>query len=134
MFQTVRISASGSEVLLHALRGVMSCTLVPLNESDCATPGARAVRVQRRPGTPWTSHETAVALAHQLAEDGPFVRNSTERREDIHSKRRVVEVRGAVKLARAITHGEASSAGLSQCADLENESKTTNGVAQSQRR
>jgi len=48
-------------------------------------------------------------------------RTSTERREDVQSKRRHVEVRGAVELARVITHGEASPAGLSQGADLENE-------------
>ena len=50
-----------------------------------------------------------------------YSRISTERREDIHIKRRDVEVRGAVKPARAIARGQASPAGLSRCADLENE-------------
>ena len=49
-----------------------------------------------------------------------YPRNSTERREDVRSKRHGIEVRGAVKPARVIAHDEASSAGLSQCADLEN--------------
>ena len=40
-------------------------------------------------------------------------------------------MRGAVKPARAIAHDEASSAGLSQCADLENWlQETTNGGTQ----
>ena len=49
-----------------------------------------------------------------------YSRNSTERREDVRSKRHGIEVRGAVKPARVIAHDEASSAGLSQWADLEN--------------
>ena len=49
-----------------------------------------------------------------------YSRNSTERREDVRSKRHDIEVRGAVKPARAIAHDEASSAGLSQWEDLEN--------------
>ena len=40
--------------------------------------------------------------------------NSTERREDVCSKRHDIEARGAVKPARAIAHGETSPAGLSQ--------------------
>ena len=40
-------------------------------------------------------------------------RNSTERREDVHSKRHDVDVQGAVKPARAIARGEASPQGLS---------------------
>ena len=58
-------------------------------------------------------------------------RTSTERREDVQSKWRDVEIRGALKPARAITHGEASPAGLSQCADLENELQTSNGARSS---
>ena len=49
-----------------------------------------------------------------------YSRNSTERREDARSKLHDIEVRGAVKPARAIAHDEASSAGLSQWADLGN--------------
>ena len=48
-------------------------------------------------------------------------RTSTERREDVQSKRHDIEIRGAVKPARANTHGEAPPAGLLQNAGLENE-------------
>ena len=52
-------------------------------------------------------------------------RNSTESREDVHSKRHdAEELQGAVKAARAIARNETSPAGLSRCADLENEPKT----------
>ena len=63
-------------------------------------------------------------------------RNSTERREDVHSKRHYdVDVQGAVKPARAIARGEASPGGLSRCADLENVlQETTSFGTQSQTR
>ena len=66
-----------------------------------------------------------------------YSRNSTKRREDVRSKRHGIEVRGAVKPARALAHDEASrrlqrasrSGKISRTG-----SKTTNGVVQFQSR
>ena len=84
-------------------------------------PNSHLAALARGPQAAQQQQRSAQKIVRHSPRCPTYSRISTERREDIHIKRRDVEVRGAVKPARAIARGQASPAGLSRCADLENE-------------
>ena len=108
----------------------------PRYEARHMPSAAMASRAERaRPQAAQQQQRSAQKIVRHSPRCPTYSRNSTERREDVRSKRHGIEVRGAVKPARIIAHDEAPSAGLSQCADLENVlQETTGGGTQSQTR
>ena len=96
-------------------------TQVEVRSAAYAKRGDGQSRRARGPQAAQQQQRSAQKIVRHSPRCPTYSRISTERREDIHIKRRDVEVRGAVKPARAIARGQASPAGLSRCADLENE-------------
>ena len=104
---------------VESLRGVEQ--QVEVRSAAYAKRGDGQSRRARGPQAAQQQQRSAQKIVRHSPRCPTYSRISTERREDIHIKRRDVEVRGAVKPARAIARGQASPAGLSRCADLENE-------------